>query len=228
MVEDKIEPAGKTIPVSGVAISRIVFISIIFAILSFPLFTGYAITRSTGMAFHDSLKISGLLSAYFGFFYFLFYWIFQYCSRGILVIDCGRNKKQSVYLFTCGFCLILGMILKSDFSFVNFIGVENTILVFPILFCLFLATRRLQVLENGIWAYIALVRWKEIESYSWGDDSELILNTKWRWLGISGASRSVYLISCDLRAAVDVVLQQYVPSHSGLGNHDVREAMDKE
>ena len=227
MVDQKIEPAGKTIPVGGDAISRIVFFSINFVILSFPFFCGYAITRSTGMTFNDSLKISALLCAYFGFFYFLFYWIFQYRSRGILVIDCGRNKKQSVCFFTCGLCLILGMILKSDFSFVNLIGVENTILVFPFLFCLFLATGRLQVLENGIWAYIALVRWKEIESYSWGEDSELILNTKWRWLGKSGASRSVCIISCDLRAAVDVVLQQYVPSHSGLGNHDVRESMDK-
>lgn len=228
MVDQKIEPAGKTIPVGGDAISRIVIFSIIFAILTFPLFSGYAIFRSTGMTFHDSLKISALCVCILGFFYFLFYWIFQYRSRGILVIDCGRNKKQSFYFFTCGLCLTLGMILKSDFSFVNFIGVENTILVFPLLFCLFLATGRLQVLENGIWAYIALVRWKEIESYSWGEDSELILNTKWRWLGKSGASRSVCILCCDLRAAVDVVLQQYVPSHSGLGDNDMREAMDKE
>ena len=82
MVEDKIEPAGKTIPVSGVAISRIVFISIIFAILSFPLFTGYAITRITGMAFHDSLKISGLLSACFVFFTFYFIGYFNIAREG--------------------------------------------------------------------------------------------------------------------------------------------------
>ncbi len=104
MVEQKVESAGKTIPVGGVIIVKLfLFCLIPFAILSFLFFSGYFISRSTGMTFHDSLKISALLCAYFGFFCFLFYWIFQYRSRGILVIDCGRNKKQSVIFLPVDF-----------------------------------------------------------------------------------------------------------------------------
>lgn len=229
MVDQKIEPAGKTIPVGGVIIVKLVLFCLIpFAILSFLFFSGYFISRSTGMTFQDYLKMSDILLIYFGFFGFLLCCTYQYRSRGFLLIDCGRNKKQSVYLFTCGLLLIFGMTIKSNFSFVKFIDDYKTPMVIPILFCFFSATGRLQVLKNGIWSYFTLVRWEEIESYSWNGESALVLNTKWRWFGISGSSKSVYLISCDLRAAVDVVLQQCVPSHSGLGNYDMREAMDKE
>ena len=73
-----------------------------------------------------------------------------------------------------------------------------------------MAFGRLQILENGIWQYVELLRWERIELYEWQGQQKWTLMLKTR-TKLPFFGRGALPFPLEHRDAVDELLRKYVP-----------------
>ena len=159
----------------------------------------------------------GLLSA-FSFVAFIGAWFRSKSKAGPLVLDCGEHPTKGLFLFNAVMWSIFAALLSVGILAAAFLG-QNDLLI-RILVALWLATfafywfimafGRLQILENGIWIYVDLLKWDRIGSYDWlGEEKRTLMfrtKTKMPFLG-----RGALPVPLEHRDAVDELLRKYVP-----------------
>jgi len=159
----------------------------------------------------------GLLSAFI-FVVFFGAWFRSKSKAGPVVLDCGEHPTKRLFLFHAVMWSIFAVLAVVPVLVAAF-GSKNGLLN-PILVALWLATfalywfimafGRLQILEDGIWQYVGLLKWDRIESYDWQGEEKrtLMLRTKTRWPFFG---RGALPVPLEHRDAVDELLQKYVP-----------------
>jgi hypothetical protein len=107
-------------------------------------------------------------------------WLRGMIRSGARLLDCGPISYRTLRLVLAGFALVWGSYLlilslldESDIELaltLLLLGATNLIY----------ASGRLQIRENGIWAYFRLHRWAKIQSYEWDGkaESRLVFHTK--------------------------------------------------
>lgn len=140
--------------------------------------SGFAIWLITGRSFQESFKIGCGVIIVLVFAWFFVAWLYGRNSGGEVLLDCGPHPRRKLFLLNAGLILVSAALIGlGDVSAVWWP-------VFGLTFALYwvvLAMGRLQIREDGIWMYCALMRWEKIGSYDWGKDSTLFLRGK-GWL----------------------------------------------
>ena len=74
------------------------------------------------------------------------------------------------------------------------------------------AFSRIQVCENGILAYVDLVKWKEVESFSWADSNKKTYTLKLRYRErLPGILRNGAIpFPVEKKAELESILEQYM------------------
>jgi hypothetical protein len=170
----------------------------------------------------------GLLSAFI-FVVFFGAWFRSKSNAGPVVLDCGEHPTKGLFLFHAVMWSIFA-VLAVGAVFVGAFLNENDWLI-RILVALWLATfafywfimafGRLQILENGIWQYVGLLKWDRIESYDWQGEQKRTLMLKTR-TKLPFLGRGALPVPLEHRDAVDELLRKYVPGcEAGEASDDV-------
>jgi hypothetical protein len=153
---------------------------------------------------------------------FLGTWLFGRRAAGRVLLDCGPHPTRSLFLIqaicwlivvlAAGFAVLWGVATSSPSSF----GIGE--IVFGLswaAYSLIIATGRLQVRENGIWAYWGLLRWGKIGSYHWANDATLWVRRKGPLaLFLPGASRVALPVPPEHKQAVEEFLAKHCPAQA--------------
>jgi hypothetical protein len=134
-------------------------------------------------------------------------WLSGRANAGRVLLDCGPRPLRTMSLIAAGVAVIevVDALKKSS---------PSQHIYKPLLWAssaaLFLisGTDRLQIRENGIWAYSSLLRWKQIGSYRWLENSTLIVRRK----GLLGSSKVTLPIPAKHRQTVEGVLLEHLPA----------------
>jgi hypothetical protein len=120
---------------------------------------------------------------------FLWTWLYGRAVAGPVLLDCGRHPTWILFLIQGILWLVLGSagvfsggVLGGAFTYAGPVFVIS----FGV-YWLLLSIGRLQVRENGIWQYWALLRWRKIGAYSWADDGTLLLKATSKLPSLRGA-----------------------------------------
>jgi len=195
-----------------------------------------AISLAPGQAIGDSafLVFAALSGA--ALLGFLGTWLFSRRSGGRVLLDCGPHLMRPLFLLNALVFLVIGLTGTSATSLCPAgWGIAGS--VFAVLFgvyWLIMATGRLQVREDGIWAYWSLLRWNKVRFYAWADDQTLTIEAKsvLPFLGRGGL-----LVPRECQQGVDDLLQRYCPgqrrsadwswkglqAYSGMGRNEIVE-----
>lgn len=145
-------------------------------------------------------------------------WLHGKSKAGRLVLDCGQHPTKGLFLVQAAIWTIVAALLPVVNVGEPFLGkndLQIRILVALALapsgfFWFIMAFGRLQILENGIWQYVGLLKWDRIESYDWqGEEKRTLMikaRTKLPFLG-----RGAMPFPLEHRDAVDELLRKYVP-----------------
>ena len=145
------------------------------------------------------------------FWLFLGAWMYGRAGGGRILLDCGPHPTRKLFLFNAVLFLVLG--ITGGFagnSVSKAFGIAGP--AFGVSFgvyWLIIATGRLQVRENGIWAYWGLLRWKKIASYRWADDGTLMMKTRG---GLSFLRRGALPVPSEHTQAFDDLLAKHCPA----------------
>jgi len=137
---------------------------------------------------------------------------------GDVLIDCGpfpaknRFLVMSAVMFLGSIGLFFtgaGILLAYRDTVGIFIVVFSVLLFMVALYCMFIASGRLLICENGVFQYWALLRWNKIESYRWEGitDATLMLQVKGRFALLK---RGALPFAIEQKDEVEALLQQHV------------------
>ncbi|PCJ67098.1 MAG: hypothetical protein COA73_00325 [Candidatus Hydrogenedentota bacterium] len=130
----------------------------------------YVLSAVSHRSVSDSFKIVMGIFFIVCFFAFFLNRIITHTTSGTVLLDCGPNPNRMLFLL-CS--VVFGYFGFTDYyqNFVpEFMTFEFIDLIFAILFpalYLSLAFGRLQIREQGIWAYWGLLKWKNLKSFEW-------------------------------------------------------------
>jgi len=156
----------------------------------------------------DGIIYAGIVSGYLFFFWFLISWIRSLRSCGSTLLDCGGARIQPAPVLLA-FLLLPSAVLSFFVIAENGQGIlmGGILLTTPVMILIY-SSKRLQIVENGIWHHGTLVKWNEIAGYSWTGDTnlQLILQSSKGFFKGAGPSLSV---PPELKEAVNELLQKH-------------------
>lgn len=163
----------------------------------------------------------GLLSAFF-FVIFFGAWIRNRSKAGAVVLDCGEHPSKGLFLLNAVIWSLFTVPLSVRILVAVFHGKNdslNGILAVAWLscFCVYwfiMAFGRLQIRENGVWQYVALLKWDRIESYDWHGEQKRTLMLK-RKTRIPFSGPSDLPVPIEHRDAVDELLRKHMVDRDG-------------
>jgi hypothetical protein len=172
-------------------------------------FLTFGIKTLTGRSFRDSGAISFAIFWVVIFTGFVLVFFIGRMKRGDVLLDCGHHPTRALFLLNAVLFTFLG--LGGGFASDAFgtVGIAGALfgLSFSVYWVL-ISFGRLQIVENGIWQYWSLLRWRRIESYEWKGDANSTLmlqaKTKLPFLG-----RGALPVSIEHKEAVSELLEQY-------------------
>jgi hypothetical protein len=133
-------------------------------------------------------------------------------QRGRLVLDCGRHPMWWLFLLNAALFLMMGWaMLPAGRGPIVLAKAWPVLGVVFVAFWVVLATGRLQVRENGLWQYWALLRWERLASYHWADDATLIL----RGRGLLQFLQGALPVPPEHQAEVKALLAKHAPADLG-------------
>lgn len=122
--------------------------------------------------------------------------------RGGMLLDCGPQPARALMLFNASIFALFTLIG----AFGDVYGVLGSAFgVSLMIFFLLMAAGRLQVYEQGIWAYWGLLPWEQIGDYRWADDGTLLVRAKRRML----PTRNALPVPTECRESLDALLAQH-------------------
>jgi hypothetical protein len=130
---------------------------------------------------------------------------------GAILLDCGRMKTSGlVFLLLAILPLSIVLMTCVDFNTTPwYYWVLGVTLCMPLaIYFTSIALGRFQVRANGIWHYIGLLPWHEIESWGWTGESDttLLIIKNGGWLF---SRRGVFHIRNETKEQVEEYLLQY-------------------
>ena len=163
----------------------------------------YGTSFATGRGLRDSFDKIAKIYAISGIVLCLLSVLFTIRRRYGSLLELGRlpGTKWASYLAAgCAvFAILLSPMLSTSYTLLAVIFLSQ-------------AVSRLLIVEDGIWVYYNLLKWQDIESYEWQNDSTLVLKShpKRRFLILPVASQHVLPIPAGQREAVSQLLEQYL------------------
>jgi hypothetical protein len=144
---------------------------------------------------------------------FLGTWLYGRNSGGPVLLDCGPHPTRVLFLVNALLFPFVGLTIGlADTSFLSRFSIAGPIFVVSFaMYWLIMATGRLQIRENGIWAYWALLRWGKIGSYHWASDSTLTVQAKGR---LSSLLEGALPVPLEHKQAVDEFLVERCPDQA--------------
>ena len=144
---------------------------------------------------------------------FLGTWLSGRNSGGPVLLDCGPHPTRVLFLVNALLFSFVGLTIGlADTSFSNRFGIAGPIFwVSFAVYWLIMATGRLQIRENGIWVYWALLQWGKIGSYLWASDSTLMVRAKGR---LSSLLQGALPVPLEHKQAVDEFLVEHRPDQA--------------
>jgi hypothetical protein len=111
---------------------------------------------------------------------FLVSWLYGNLVSGSVLLDCGPHPTRMLFWVNAVLFLLggaggsLGMIAKPFGTF----GIAGGMLAIAFsAYWVIMACGRLQICENGIWQYWALLKWDKLRSFEWEGDTLLLQTT---------------------------------------------------
>ncbi|MFN8414451.1 MAG: hypothetical protein U0Z26_18875 [Anaerolineales bacterium] len=172
----------------------------------------------------NSLAISfGIIWS--GIFLWFFLNLFSFRQKaGQVLLDVAPIQNGWLFFVTGIIMIILGFSGFADFlgkdtkySWLISVGVG----LFSGVYALIMSFSRIQIYENGILAYIDLIKWSKIEAYEWIDDNGKSFTLKLKYKGkmpIILRSGAVP-VPTDKRAQLFSLLKQYLSEDVEIKNH---------
>jgi hypothetical protein len=147
------------------------------------------------------------------FLIFLGTWLYGQSSGGRVLLDCGPHPTRVLFLVNAVLFPFVGLTIGlADTSFLSRFSIAGPIFgVSFAVYWLIMATGRLQIRENGIWVYWALLRWDKIGSYYWASDSTLMVRAKGR---LSSLLQGALPVPPEHKQAVDEFLVEHCPDQT--------------
>lgn len=167
------------------------------------------ISTLTGQAFRASWAIAWAIIVIATAIWFFTAFLIGRRKMGAILLDCGPHSGRWLFLLNAVLFTFGG--LGSGFVLDSF-GRTASVL-FGLSFSVYwvaMAFGRLQVVENGIWQYVGLLKWEKIKSFAWREgyaNSTLMLQAKTK---LPFFGRGALPVSTANRAAVNELLEKYV------------------
>jgi hypothetical protein len=170
-------------------------------------FIAFAVWQIFGQPLLDSFGVAFAVLWGLVFVVFLGTWLHGRTTAGQVLLDCGPHPTRWLFLTNAILFLVMGVLGGFSAASVSKVfGIAGP--VFGVSFAaywLVMTTGRLQVRENGIWAYWGLLRWGKIGSYRWADDSTLVLRSK----GMLSLMQGALPVPPEHRQGVDDLLAKH-------------------
>jgi hypothetical protein len=161
-------------------------------VLSVWFVTAFAIQQIFGQSRSNSFGIAFVALWCLVYVWWLGAWLYGRAVRGKVLLDCGPHPTRWLFFVEGLFFVVLGVFPATGMF--SFLSISETFEIGGLIFCFsfafywfVMATGRLQIRENGIWAYWSLVRWDRIGRYRWSPDGTLILRSKGFFSFMQGA-----------------------------------------
>ena len=155
-------------------------------------------------------------------------WIQSKRKKGRLVLDCGEHPQKASFVSMArmfafaSFVIVVSLLWKiltgkhnwqDDLYYFWFLSSFSAM-------WLVMVYGRLQILENGIWQYCALIKWNRIESYEWQGEENRKLKLKTNpklpfWWG-----KGAFPVPMEHQEAVDELLQKYISTPQNSDEQD--------
>ena len=162
----------------------------------------YGISMATGQRLRDAFETLGKIGLVILAGHSAWRFLLNRMKRRVKLLDLGR------FFPTRGWYLIW-------LASLAIVGIGNPQLA-PFLGCAFVSFsafwfERLLFVEDGIGIYGSFLKWQDIESYEWRNDSTLVLKSqpKSRLLGFPYENKHALSIPAGQREAVSQLLEQY-------------------
>jgi len=169
-----------------------------------------------GQSIGNGFAISFITILIASFFFFFFNWFTSRRRAGKVLVDIIPYPNKTVSLIGAGLFILLGFTggysvfwRTSEYAWLISSVIGLCIGTMQIL----TAFSRIQVCENGILAYVDLVKWKKIESFSWADHNRETYTLKLRYRGrLPGFLRNGAIpVPVEKKAELESILEQYLP-----------------
>lgn len=143
---------------------------------------------------------------------FLGTWIYGRNAAGRVLLDCGTHPTKILFLINAAIFPILGVVVGLNTTSLSWtFGIAGPVLGVSFgVFYLIMATGRLQVRENGIWAYWGLLPWGKVGSYQWANDGTLLVRRK----GPLALMQGALPVPPEHKQAVEELLAKHVPAQA--------------
>jgi hypothetical protein len=158
------------------------------------------------------------------FIWFIFAWLSREQRSGKMLLDLISFPNRTLFLLSGALVLVFGAI--GGFSYgresMGYSRLVSTVIGLSAGVCLILmGLGRIQIRENGILAYVDLIKWGKIESFEWVYDNQKLYTLKLKYRGrlpsiLRGGAISV---PADKKDRLDTFFKQYLSELVLTQNH---------
>ena len=172
----------------------------------------FVVSVILGQPLRASFDPSGALLAVLLVVWLLGIWVYGKKSGGPVLIDCGAHPGKNM-LFVCFICVLIigGSEDAATFLDRHFqIGISIAVAAFFFI----IAFGRLQIRQNGIWAYASLIEWNKVKRYYWEGETDCTLLVETKKLIPIPILRSALPVPTEHKDSVDRLLAKHCSAES--------------
>jgi hypothetical protein len=169
-----------------------------------------------GQSIRNAFSISFTIIIIASFIYFIFFWLANRRRAGAVLLDIMPYPTKRLSLVSAGLFIFIGFLGAFSFFWKDTKYAQLASSLFGLsvgITHIITALSRLQVRENGILAYVDLIRWAKIESIAWTDEDKPVNSLKLRYKShLPGALRNgVIPVPTEKRAELEAILEKCIP-----------------
>jgi hypothetical protein len=168
-----------------------------------------------GQSVRNGFAISFAILIIASFIYFLYFWRMNRRWAGEVLLDIMPYPTKRLTLVSAGLFILMGFLGVFSFFWKDFkyawlvssmmglcVGATQIITAFS----------RMQIRENGILAYIDLIRWAKIESVAWADEDKPVNTLRLRYKGhLPSALRNGAMpVPSEKKGELEAILEKHI------------------
>ena len=150
------------------------------------------------------------------YFFFVFAWFKNRRQAGQVVLDIMPFPNRALSFILGVLFIVLGFLGTYQFTAIN---TSNSRLISSVIgvsigtYQIFMGFSRLQIRENGILAYVDLVKWNKIESFDWVHNGGKMSTLKLRYKGRLPAflRNGALPVPIEKKGKLESLLELYLP-----------------
>jgi hypothetical protein len=172
---------------------------------------------------NNSVVISGAIMWLAVYVFAVIAWFTNRKKAGKILLDVRPFPARIPNFISAGLIIVLGFLGTYSFYWRDseYAWLVSSIIGLSIgIFQVFIGLSRIQVYENGILAYIDLMKWEKIESFNWVSDNQKAYTLKLRLKGrLPGFLRNSALpIPIEKKRKLEAILEKYLAVISSAQN----------